>query len=122
MNINWAFLNIVKPKFEQRYEKLRDGTYKLAQCVGIDAGDVLVVRSGIRNNNDLVWVGQSPNVAAKLSAFRNSPYHSYITGPVYDKLNDKSKCGPNNANMWEERKWTDGPVSQIYRSKWHWKP
>lgn len=125
LNINWAFLKVIKPKFEQAYQKLRDGTYTLAHGVGIDTSDVLVARGGIRNNNDLVWVGQAPNLAAKLSAFRNSPHHTYITGSVYDRLNEGSKLGgpaANKRNMWEERVWTKGPVSRIFRSSWSWKP
>src|ERR1044072_6999582 len=79
LKINWAFLKIIKPKLEAKYESLRTGSFKLAHCVGIDTSEVLVIRSGIRNNNDLVWVGRAPNVAAKLSNIRNGPYHSYMT-------------------------------------------
>lgn len=121
LHINWAFLNIIKPKFQARYAKLGDGTYKLAHCVGLDTGDVLVVRGGIRNNNDLVWVGQAPNIAAKLSSIREESYYSYLTKPVYDALNGVAKT-TNGQDMWERRTWTNGLVNPIYRSSWTWKP
>lgn len=123
LNINYAFLNIIKPKLEAKYESLKTGSYKLAQCVGVDTSEMLVVRAGIRNNNDLVWVGRAPNVAAKLSAIRNSPYNSYITEDVYKKLNESSKKYEGK-EMWEKRANSTQVkgVSTIYRSKWSYQP
>jgi adenylate cyclase len=121
LRINWVFLNLIKPKFEAKYEALRDGTYKLAHCTGVDTSDVLVVRAGIRNNNDLIWIGSAPNVAAKMSAFRDSPYFSFITGTVYDQLANEAKLS-NDKNMWEERLWNAGPVKRVFRSSWTWSP
>ncbi len=44
--------------------------------IGIDIGDVLIVRGGIRgeNNNDLVWVGNATNYAVKISGLATSNY------------------------------------------------
>jgi|SRR2546423_4467468 len=123
LNINYTFLKIIKPKLEAKYESLKNGSYKLAQCVGVDTSEMLVVRAGIRSNNDLVWVGRAANVAAKLSAIRNSPYHSYITDTVYNMLNDGSKYA-DGKDMWEKRaNSTQVPgISTIYRSSYHWEP
>lgn len=121
LQINWMFLNVLKPKFEAKYEKLMDGTHKLAHCTGVDTSEVLVVRAGIGNNNDLVWVGRAPNVAAKLCGLREPPYNSYISGEAYNKLNDEAKIS-GDKSMWEERKWTNGPIDRIFRSSWTWKP
>jgi hypothetical protein len=46
LKINHVFENLLKPRFAAKYEKLRDGTYKLGQCTGIDTSEVLVVRAG----------------------------------------------------------------------------
>jgi len=122
LKINYAFLNVITPKLLARYETLRSGSYQLAHCVGIDVSEVLVVRGGIRNDNDLLWVGQAPNVAAKLSAIRQSPYHTLITEAVYKRIADEAKYGPNNEEMWEARSWSTGPVATVYRSRWMWTP
>jgi adenylate cyclase len=122
LQINWMFLNVLKPKFEQAYQSLRDGTFKLAHCTGVDTSDVLVARSGVRNANDLIWVGRAPNVAAKLSTIRNSPYFSYISGDVYDVMADSSKLSNNGQAMWQERPNWDGPIKRIFRSSWTWSP
>ncbi len=121
LQINWAFINLIKPKFETQYEVMRNGTYKLAHCTGVDTSEVLVVRAGIRNNNDLIWVGSSPNVAAKMSAFRDGPYFSFISGAVYDRLSPEAKV-TNNQSMWEERVWNSGPIKRVFRSHWTWSP
>lgn len=115
LTITWVFLNVIKPKFEAKYEALRNGTHKLAHCTGVDISEVLVVRAGIRNNNDLIWVGSAPNVAAKLSAIREPPYYSFISGSVYDKLADEAKIS-NSRRIWEERSWTTGPIKRLFRS------
>jgi adenylate cyclase len=122
LQINWAFLNLLRPKFEAQYAKLRDGTFRLAHCTGVDTSEVLAVRAGIRNNNDLIWIGRAPNIAAKMSAFRDSPYHTFISGEVYDRLSSNSKIGANGYNMWEERAWTAGPITRCFRSSWWWRP
>lgn len=123
LNINHAFLNIIKPKLLAKYPALGNGSYKLAHCVGVDTSEVLVVRGGVRNNSDLVWVGRAPNVAAKLSGIRNSPYHSYITSKVFNSMMDSSKFS-DGKSMWEKRaNSTEIPgVSTIYRSSWTWIP
>jgi class 3 adenylate cyclase len=124
LKINYAFLKIIKPKLLAKYPSLETGSYKLAHCVGVDTSEVLVVRGGIRNNNDLVWVGRAPNVAAKLSAIRNSPYHSYITDSVFNVMTDEAKIGSDGRQMWEKRENSDvvKGVSTIYRSSWTWTP
>jgi class 3 adenylate cyclase len=121
LQIDWMFQKLLRPKFEAKYEKLRDGSFRLSHCTGIDTSDVLVVRAGIRNNNDLIWIGRAPNVAAKLSGLREGNYSSYISGTVYDSLAPEGKAS-NGKSMWEERKWGAGPIERIFRSSWIWTP
>jgi class 3 adenylate cyclase len=94
--------------------------YSLRQAVGIDTSDLFVARTGIRNSNDLVWVGRSANYAAKLCALGTADFPSYITEGVFTKLNEKGKYGGTPPKlMWEKRTWTaTGAV--VYRSNWWW--
>lgn len=123
MNLKYMFYEVLVPRFKQQYEVLKNGTLVLNYCAGIDTGSVLVARAGVRNNNDLVWVGQSPNVAAKLSTVREHPYSTFITKTIYDNMDDVAKL-TNNQNMWESRTWATLPAGKqnVYRSSWHWKP
>ncbi len=91
--------------------------------IGIDVGKVLVVRGGIRgeNNNDLVWVGNATNYAVKLSALSKDDYHVYISKSVYDSMEKSSKLDESSGkNMWEAREWTAMDNMSIYRSNWTW--
>jgi adenylate cyclase len=126
LKINYFFSQILKPGFDKFYKKTFPAGLLLNQSVGIDTSKVMIVRSGIRNNNDLVWVGRAPNIAAKLSGIREVGYSTYITKSVFDAMLDSSKFGGNPRRiMWEPRTWTVGSafgVPNVYRSNWTWKP
>src|SRR5258708_27030193 len=123
LNINYVFRELIKPKVEAKYDVFKNGTYKLGHCVGVDTSEVLVVRGGIRKYNDLVWVGSAPNIAAKLSGIRNDPYNSWITGGVYNSLNDSAKTSSDGKAMWENRINVPAiPGGVGYRSSWQWVP
>jgi adenylate cyclase len=124
LKINHAFEYLIRPEFEEKYEACRNGGVALSQCVGVDTSTVYAVRSGIRNNNDLVWVGRAANIAANLSAMREVGYVSYITSDVFDRMNETVKYGGEPKElMWEQRNWNQGAqyeVPIVYRSNWWW--
>lgn len=94
--------------------------YVIKQCVGIDTGDLFISKTGIRDANDLVWVGKAANYAAKLCSLREENYSTYITEAVFNSLADSSKFGGNPKRlMWENRTWTQTGMT-IYRSNWWW--
>ena len=128
LKISYFFSEILRPAFATFYKYQ---SLNLTQTVGIDTSEVRVVRSGIRNNNDLVWVGRAPNIAAKLSSIREPGYSTYITQAVFDVMAESSKTSnkdfgnPPNTLMWELRSWSRGVpygVQNIYRSGWWWNP
>lgn len=96
-------------------------SFMIRHVVGVDTGALLVAKTGIRNSNDLVWVGTAANIAAKLCDLGDSTYRSYITEAVFSKVNDEAKYGGNPKKlMWEKTMWSSrGTV--VYRSSWHWK-
>ncbi|WP_371194588.1 adenylate/guanylate cyclase domain-containing protein [Glaciecola sp. SC05] len=122
LNINYAVSEIIRPKFEAKYNSVKNATFKIEHGVGVDTGTVLAVRGGVRGENDLIWIGRAANLAAKLSDIRESPNHSFITASVYNRLN-KESIYANGKNMWEKRTWNflDDKLN-IYRSTWYWEP
>ena len=80
--------------------------------------------AGIRDNNDLIWVGRASNVAAKLAAIREAPYYSFMTDSVNDVMHDSGKIGGHPPqHMWEARGFKPSPdVTTVYRSSWTWVP
>lgn len=122
LQINYSVNKIIKEMFEKHYSTVENASFKISQGVGIDTGEVIAVRAGARGDNDLVWVGTAPNVAAKLSDIRESPHHTYITASVYQRLANESKLA-NGVNMWEERDLSITGVNHtIYRSHYWWQP
>lgn len=122
LNINYTVTKVIRPKFEAKYDSVKDASFKIRHGVGVDTGTVLAVRAGARGDNDLIWIGRAANLAAKLSDLRESPHHSFITASVYNQMSDGSKFS-DGKNMWEKRTWDFlGDNLNIYRSNWRRSP
>jgi class 3 adenylate cyclase len=117
LKINHAVTKIINPAIAAQYG---DGVYTVKQVVGVDRSPLFVARTGVRGDNDLVWVGRAANYAAKLTEISNDAA-TYITGEVFDCLHDSAKYGgTNNEMMWRERQWTQMNNMRIYSSTWMW--
>jgi len=120
LKINHAVKNIVNPAITAQY-----GTrivYNVKQVVGVDRSSLWVARTGVRGDNDLVWVGRAANFAAKLTDISNDDA-SFITGDVYDRLLDSAKYKTGTTTpMWRERQWSQMNNMRIYSSNWAWTP
>lgn len=100
------------------YEK--SDKWRLKHRTGIDIGTAFVVRAGVRGNNDLVSIGETPNIAAKLSDYKGGRGHVTITEHVWDKLS-YSYCYSKNAKSGsneEQSMWTDPEVKNIGGGTW----
>lgn len=95
-------------------------SYQLEHAIGIDTSPLFVAKTGIRNNNDLVWVGRAANYAAKLCSLSDSTYSIYITDDVHKMLHESAKYGGSpQRSMWEKTMWQDMGIV-IHRSSWWW--
>lgn len=124
LRLNYAVKNILAPRLTSEFAALRESGFVLRHGAGIDTGVTLAVRTGMRQVNDLVWIGRSPNLAARLSEIREASYATYITSAVYSKLPDRLKFdGAENEPVWERRtfKWRDESI-YLYRSLWTQQP
>lgn len=119
LQINHMVIKVINPKIKQYYP---DTTYQVKQAVGIDTSKLMVARTGIRGDNDLIWVGNSANTAAKLCGVRDGSYSTFISTSVFEKLSDLSKYGGKERKiMWEKINWSERNIP-IYASSWTWKP
>lgn len=95
-------------------------SFTLAHAVGIDTSELLIAKTGIRNYNDLVWVGPAANYAAKMANVNDPGFPTWITEAVYTRLHESARLGgTNKANMWEKCTWT-ATGRTIYRSSYWW--
>ena len=102
LKMNHVVTKILRPKAEARFPSLVRNGFRLTHCAGIHTSQVLVVRGGVHGDNDLVFIGSAPNLAAKLSEIRNSPYHSYITHAAFRSLDRHAKTSSQGKQMWEK--------------------
>ncbi len=115
LGITYAMEHILKPAFQSQYPDL--GT-NIGHTTGIDCSKLMAARTGVRGDNDLVWIGRAANYAAKLTEVK-SDYNTLITYEAYSRLNKVSKF-TDSVNMWEKRKWEEHDSSTIYGSNWYW--
>lgn len=117
LHLYWAVDSIVNAKLKAKYPS---EPFRLKHVVGIDTSTLLVARTGVRADNDLVWVGRAANYAAKLCSI-NGRYRSYITADVLNRLLNEAKYGGVNKQlMWDQLRWTDRNNATIYGSNWTW--
>lgn len=117
--MNWLIIKVLRPKLDKYFENNQSLNDMGFSCgIGIEVGDILVVRGGIRgeNNNDLVWVGNATNYAVKL-ADRKDGYTTHISSKVYGKLEDKNKYSNSSE---KENMWAKVKDESIYVSNWRW--
>ena len=117
LNINYAMVEIIRPALKVQYPS-KD--FVPSHGVGIDSSTINVSRVGVRNDNDLVWIGRAGNHAAKLSDLRDGSYRSWFSDSVYDRMADEGKISGDGRNMWEKRCWKAMGNRRIYRSSWKW--
>lgn len=101
-NLGYAVSQIINPQFKSTYG---ENHRRLRHTIGIDTGTVLVSKTGVRIDSDLVWVGPPANYAAKLNSFLglDHDYPIRITQEVYSELLLSQSCllGNNNEDIWE---------------------
>lgn len=110
LKINYAVKNIIQPKLSKQYNT----KYVMRHVTGVDATKVMVAKAGIRNSNDLVWIGKAANHAAKLSSLSSS-HPTWISDKVYDGMHESVKYA-GGKDIWEQRQWTAQGNRRIYRS------
>ncbi len=99
MGISWAVNEVIPAAIKRSYTD-PENFPEIAHGVGIDSGEALIIRGGIRDNNDLISIGSAPNVAAKLSDIRDYRGSIFVTDTVKSELTeDYLKYGSNN-DVW----------------------
>lgn len=113
LQLKWAVDTIVQPALAERYSTT---DFELRHVVGIDTSELFVAKTGVRGNNDLVWVGRAANHAAKLAALPDT-HQTYISAGVFKKAREDMRSHEGRS-MWESLAWTEFDGRQIYRSDW----
>lgn len=113
LNIAHVVRKIINPALRAQYAN----GHVVDQRVGIDTSSLFVARTGIRGSNDLVWVGNAANNAAKMAAL-SVGYSTYITPDVYNDLDSVAQRS-GSKNMWNSLGSSDLGYT-IYGSNYSW--
>lgn len=119
--INWAVIEVINPALQKHMKPLAD-LWTIKHGIGIDTGEGLIVRGGVRGHNDLISIGRAPNVAAKLSEIRGNKTLN-ITYEVYSDLHGSS-WQSGDVNMWTNCGQANfgGGMVTVMGSNYHWEP
>ena len=122
LNINWFNTHTLKPFVTEQLEN-RASTLAFDWGVGIDAGNVLVVKSGMRgtDNSDLVWAGNPVNFSAKINSLASSPWNIYVSDTVHSELHASLTTTSNGSDLWEPWMWLDKGMT-LWRTRWWFNP
>ena len=112
LRITWAVRHIINPAIKARYNT----DFVVRHTVGIDISDLHAVRTGVRGDNDLVWVGRAANYAAKLTTL-SSDNPTWITKAVHDQLSGGLRV-KDNVPFWKLWAWTQMNQHPIRSSTW----
>lgn len=59
LQIKYTVGQIIKPKFENKYDTVKNASFTINHGVGIDTGTIMGVRGGAHGANDLIWIGRA---------------------------------------------------------------
>lgn len=115
LHINHAVEQIINPALAAQYP---NANYSVRQVVGIDTSPLRAARTGVRGDNDIVWIGRAANYAAKLTALDRTQ-KSWVTAEAYNQMSDSVKNSVSTGEaMWSISAWTEFNGSYIYGSSW----
>lgn len=115
LEINYAVKNIVQAELEKNWKT----DFKIRHVIGVDTSIIRAARTGVRGDNDLVWIGNAANLAAKLTAL-TADNPTWITKRVYDNLDENHKLGSKGENIWRKWVWNEHDDQEIY-STTYWR-
>ena len=115
LQINYAVKNFVQPELHRIWKT----DFKIRHVVGVDTSPIRAARTGVRGDNDIVWIGNAANLAAKLTAL-TADQPTWITKRVYDRLSDSQKLSSARENIWKNWKWTQHGDDEVW-STTYWR-
>lgn len=119
--INYWVSQVLREEIDSRFAAVRTAGWSLKHGVGIDTGSALLVRGGVRNNNDLIAVGSAPNVAAKLSAVRDiDPVHVTYRSIIRVKEAFRLHADGRTRHRLCGDKTIGGETLTVHSSNWYW--
>ena len=121
MKMTGCRYDILQPKIKAA---LSNGNFSLG--VGISTGKAMVSKAGVgydKNNRDLIWIGDPPNLGSKLSDEADSPYSIYICKDTFEKLLENNRYTTKDGvktDMWTRQSFKfKNDTIEIYKTGYY---
>jgi len=114
LQLNYTVRHILNPAIKVQYPQT---DFVLRHVVGVDVSPIRAARTGVRGDNDLVWIGRAANYAAKLTSLPSDAFQVWVTADVFNVLAPDVK-NHNQQAVWEARRWETMNDMLIYGSNW----
>ncbi|WP_350005755.1 adenylate/guanylate cyclase domain-containing protein [Pseudarthrobacter sp. WHRI 8279] len=122
LEIKWAVENVVRQSLRLALSgEYNENIWQLSHRTGIDYGLALIARAGVRNHNDLVSIGDAPNIAAKLSDLKG--YRTFISERVWKEASYDSCFSSKGDAIWSQPETLNiggGRYESVRHSNWGW--
>jgi len=100
LKLNWVVQEIISDK-ARRWIDWPSSAMVVKHATGIASGEALLIRGGVRNDNDIASIGSAPNFAAKLSDRRTEDGRTFICYRTWLNLTGDAK------NFYGADRWSD---------------
>lgn len=102
-NIHWEVVNVISDK-ASRWIEWPSGVQTVRHATGIATGTALMIRGGVRADNDLAAIGSAPNVADKLSEIRGLQERTFIDQSTWNLAFGDTWHAPDGTDLWTSHK------------------
>lgn len=119
LNLNWYLYFYVKPQVDHL---LGGSGLTFDYGIGIDSGQVLVVKVGQKgeDNHDLVWSGNPVNYSVKVNSLAEFPYGIYVSHEIFNRVH-YSLAMYDSEFIWEAWNWAEKD-KLLWRTRWWYGP
>ena len=105
--INWIVQEIISDK-ASRWVDWPEKPVEITHATGIATGKALMIRGGVRGDNDIASIGSAPNLAAKLSDERSDKGRTFVCSETWMKL-----YGDTDADALGNKRWTTFDLIEV---------
>lgn len=101
LKLNWVVQEIINDK-AQRWINWPSSAMVVKHATGIATGEALLIRGGVRNDNDIASIGSAPNLAAKLSDRRTDDGRTFACYTTWLRIHGDADKDILGRNRWSD--------------------
>lgn len=101
LKLNWVVQEVINTK-ARLFVDWPNQSIEIKHATGIATGEALLIRGGVRNDNDIASIGSAPNLAAKLSDRRTEDGRTFACYMTWLGIRGDAERDILGRNRWSE--------------------